>query len=319
MYLFELSLSNFLDGSFDTRIQPMSKPSESIEERLSQSLREFAKRKGYSLERAAEALGLSRGAAYNRAARVPSASLARLRQHVEVTDDSADWLLGFDVPRNRRKRAPVGVLSTAIGRLLEEGRPPHAFEPEDADVDPARLAEALVGSWWRSRLLERAREGASKLRDLAYEVRKAGHSLEDPRAQSELTRVENQCLYTAGKLESQSVDWVDLAFTRFPNRARQHFSIQGGPVYKTPFIVTGGSVGLAFLWHGDHHDVAVYLQPARDVLGSIGNVRVRSGNKRTPRFLVEWGQHPSEISARATPVPPQAKAPGRKSPGRSRK
>lgn len=214
--------------------------------------------------------------------RLPSAD--NLRQIAAGLGISVDWLLGFDVPMLRNKRSRIGALSLALDRLLTERRPTSAFAPELAHLESSEFATELIDDWWRNRLHARASDAAAKFRELAFEIQKAIRpSGESEDAVREGRNTINQCLWVAAKLESPLVEWDSVADFRFPHPATQHTYVSGAPQLATPFPVVGG---WAFLWRYSKRDVAIYIEPGAD-WGEVGQVKVKAGTKRKPKFLIE--------------------------------
>jgi transcriptional regulator with XRE-family HTH domain len=214
--------------------------------------------------------------------RLPSAD--NLRQIADRFGISIDWLLGFDVPMQRNERSRIGALSIELDRLLSQRRPPAGFAPELGERESSELANDLVDEWWRTRLLAHATEAARKFRELAFEIQKAirpPHESEDAGREGRYTI--NQCLWVAAKLESPLVEWESVADFRFAYNASQHIHNSDAPVLGTPFRVMGG---WAFLWRYPDRDLAIYIEPGEE-WGGLGEVKIKVGTKRRPRFLVE--------------------------------
>lgn len=264
------------------RVMATRKTDSTIQERLSESMRDFAARERISLERAAERLGLSRSAAYNRASRKPIDALKRLRQHGAETGDSIDWILGLDVPRSRSERAAIGALSDELRKLVTARCPPDAFEPTHADGDLAQFATKIVDEYWRARLEARTKHAVSRFRALAHEIEKFARDDAGPEFSLELRRAVNEVLWLAAKIDSPKPTWGEVDF-RFPSIAAQRIFRKGKPKLETRFKVVEGR---AFLWRYSDYDLAVYLAPGPG-WGEIGQVCVKRGTKRAPRFLVE--------------------------------
>lgn len=215
--------------------------------------------------------------------RFPSAE--NLRQIGDRLDVSVDWLLGFeDVAMRRTQRAPVGVLSEQLDRLLSARRPASAFAPDLLGRDMGQFANELVDHWWQSELQVRATQTAEKFRELAFEIQKAIRGpLQPSAAVNEGRYTVTQCFWAAAKLESPLVSWDDVETFRFSAPASQHLFPKGGTLLRSAFPVFGG---WAFLWRYSDRDLAVYIEPGPG-WGAVGRVRIKQGSKKTPRFLVE--------------------------------
>ncbi len=265
-------------------------------ERVRQRLKQLMETKGITSNRAfARECGVhDRRISDWLTTRLPSAD--NLRQIANRFDVSIDWLLGFDdVPMLRTGRARVGVLSEELFWMVVERIPTDAFALEVLDPDLSHFANRLVDEWWHSRLLVRATDAAKKFRELAFEIEKATRSPQEPRdSVLEGANTINQCLSVAMKLESPLVGWGTVDF-RFPSRASQRRFRTNVPRLATPFPVIGG---WAFIWRYPDHDLAIYIERGAG-FGSVGEVRLKRGTPRTPRFLVELPPIPGHASKRS--------------------
>jgi len=223
-------------------------------------------------------------------ARLPSAD--NLRQIGQQFDVSVDWLLGFDdVPMQRGERTSIGALSAELSRLVSTRRPPDAYDPKIRDL--STFANEMVDEWWHSCLMSRATEAARKFRELAFEVQKATRGSSEPsEVVDEARHVINQCQWVAGTLDSPLVEWNSVQDFRFSYEASQHVFRKNVPRLQTPFRVIGG---WAFLWRYPDRDKAIYIVPGT-AWGSLGDVKIKEGTKREPRFLVEAAVPKSYIS-----------------------
>jgi len=107
---------------------------------------------------------------------------------------------------------------------------------------------------------------------------------EDAEAVAEASYTINQCLWTAAKVESPLVGWDNVEGFRFPSFARQHLRrADGSRLLETSFQVVGG---WAFLWRTTERDVAIFIEPGAE-WGALGELQVKRGTRRSPRFLVE--------------------------------
>lgn len=242
-------------------------------------------------------------------------SMEQLFKIGQRTGVSVDWLLGFeDIEQLRDARATIGVLSEELWKLMEDRIPPDAFAPVLGERGIPHLASTLIDSFWTCQLRERANETARKFRELTFVIQREGQSIDDPLAQTELQRIVRHCRIIVADLESPYVTWADVCRFRFAYPASQ-LTVLGA--LSTPFQVVDG---WGFVWRANEYDLAIYIE--RGVKwGDLGDVKVK--RERRP-FLVESSHLAStasdvETKPRATPVPPQAKTPKRKSPGRSRK
>jgi hypothetical protein len=90
-------------------------------------------------------------------------------------------------------------------------------------------------------------------------------------------------LWVAAKLESPLVEWESVVDLRFAYNGSQHIHNSAAPLLGTPFPVMGG---WAFLWRYPDRDVAIYIEPGEE-WGGLGEVKIKAGTKRRPRFLIE--------------------------------
>lgn len=174
-----------------------------------------------------------------------------LQRIAVATGASVDWLLGFDVPRDRSARTAVGAVGDALrAALLDDVL--SVVLPEDRqlveEMSAADVMQASVDAWWQQRAEIRRRQLRKRFSRLADMMEGSAEQAKHARIRSRLLHAADDARRHAWELKR-----VTLART-LPDSARLEAEEQLELPYAVPF-------GTGFAYRGVKADHAWYLHP----------------------------------------------------------